>query len=475
MTSAAPTSAFLSGAPAAEEQDRPLDPFVPGGSFDSLMAQAALKPDAETPQGEPADTDSDKGPGAQTQRAPAKSLPRQDQDSGTNQILCWLPNWLAASVCQPLIGAGATVLSPRISPPAPEAGKGAVQDNSEPDARVSPPVPEVGKGLPGEEDASLPGGPRAGGSSAALSGPPEPLGSSSVKAAPQGTVREPSDPAVSKDPGSNESQRASAEVSGTPAPSKPTDGAGPPAPGTTINSPASEHGMSAAPHADAMSAPTEVNDISCPGEQKLPGTAADVVVPAAGERERRAGGEASEPDSIMPSGAAQPGLATPEPSAGQEMAARSESLCSQRGAVEAVRHAIDNAAAGLQRGDGASVSLVLRPGSNIQLSLHVKLQQGHLEALAVLEHGDFAALGAEWTGLQNRLAEQGVRLAPLAPGPEHSMSFLGGESHGARQEREPENSTPAIEDLDKLAATRTVTSMSAARNKSSSSQREWWA
>jgi hypothetical protein len=107
--------------------------------------------------------------------------------------------------------------------------------------------------------------------------------------------------------------------------------------------------------------------------------------------------------------------------------------------------------------------------------LHVKLQQGHLEALAVLEHGDFAALGAEWTGLQNRLAEQGVRLAPLAPGPEHSMSFLGGESHGARQEREPENSTPAIEDLDKLAATRTVTSMSAARNKSSSSQREWWA
>jgi hypothetical protein len=233
--------------------------------------------------------------------------------------------------------------------------------------------------------------------------------------------------------------------------------------------------MSVAPHADTMPAPTEVNDISCPGEQKLPGAAAEIVVPLADERGRRAGEAASGADSVVPSGAAQPGLAAPEPPAGQELAVHTGPSSSQIGAVETVRRAIDDAAAGLQRGDGASVSLVLRPDPNIQLSLHVKLQQGHLEALAVLEHGDFAALGAEWTRLQNRLAEQGVRLAPLAPGLDHSMSFLGGESHGPGHEPPPEHSTPAMEDLNKLAATRTGTSKPAAPNKSSASRREWWA
>ncbi|MGA2656937.1 MAG: hypothetical protein ABSH34_05385 [Verrucomicrobiota bacterium] len=224
-----------------------------------------------------------------------------------------------------------------------------------------------------------------------------------------------------------------------------------------------------------MPAPTEVNEISCPGEQKLPGAAAGVVGPPADQRERRAGGAASEPDPVMPSGAAQPGFAAPQPPAGQELGAHPEPLSPRMGPVEAVRRAIDDAAAGLQRADGASVSLVLRPDPNIQLALHVKLQQGHLEALAVLEHGDFAKLGAEWTQLQNRLAEQGVRLAPLVPGSDHSRSFLGGESHCPGQEPQPEHSTPAMKDLNKPAATRSGTSKSPARNNSFSGQREWWA
>jgi hypothetical protein len=107
--------------------------------------------------------------------------------------------------------------------------------------------------------------------------------------------------------------------------------------------------------------------------------------------------------------------------------------------------------------------------------LHVKLQQGHLEALAVLEHGDFGTLGAGWTQLQNRLAEQGVRLAPLVPSSDHSMSFLGGESHRPGQNRQPEHPTPPMKDLNKLVATRTGTPKSPARNNSFSSQREWWA
>jgi hypothetical protein len=47
--------------------------------------------------------------------------------------------------------------------------------------------------------------------------------------------------------------------------------------------------------------------------------------------------------------------------------------------------------------------------------LHVKLQQGHLEALAVLEHGDFAALGAEWRQSLAALGRTVSRSAPRCP------------------------------------------------------------
>jgi hypothetical protein len=224
-----------------------------------------------------------------------------------------------------------------------------------------------------------------------------------------------------------------------------------------------------------MPAPNEVNEIATHGGQNLPGAGAEVVVPPAAARERRAGGAASESDSTLPSGAAQSGLAAPEPPAGQEAAVHTDPSSSQTGAVEAVRRAIDDAAAGLQRGNGASVSLVLRPDANIQLSLHVSLQHGHLDAVAVLEHGDFSAIGAEWTGLQSRLAEQGVRLAPLASSPNLSMSSSGGESQLPGQDRQTEYSAPATEGFTNVAATPAAASRPAARNQSSSGQREWWA
>ena len=84
--------------------------------------------------------------------------------------------------------------------------------------------------------------------------------------------------------------------------------------------------------------------------------------------------------------------------------------------VEAVHRAIESTTVNMQRMAAASVSMVLKPDTNTQLALHVKWQQGHFEALAVLERGDFSSLGAQWTQLQHRLAEQGVRLAPLVAG-----------------------------------------------------------
>jgi hypothetical protein len=232
--------------------------------------------------------------------------------------------------------------------------------------------------------------------------------------------------------------------------------------------------MSAAIQAGTMPASTELNEIACPDEQKLPGSDAAVTVAAADSRERKTGGVVSDASAVTPSSQGQPGFVSA--AAGEAPAGRAEPSVSHAGAAaEAVRRAIDTAAAGLGRADGGSVSLILRPDPNTQLALHVKLQQGHIEALAVVEHGDIAALGAGWTHLQSRLAEQGVRLAPLVPGSEHSTSLLGGDSHRPGQERQPEPPAPATPEFNRPVTVRTAAPAPAARSQAPAGQREWWA
>jgi hypothetical protein len=234
--------------------------------------------------------------------------------------------------------------------------------------------------------------------------------------------------------------------------------------------------MSAAIQAGTMPASTELNEIACPDQQKLPGSDAAVTVAAADSRERKIGGVVSEAAAVTPSGPGQPGFVSAGAEAGEAPVGRADPSVSHAGAAaEAVRRAIDTAAAGLGRAEGGSVSLILRPDPNTQLALHVKLEQGHIEALAVVEHGDLAALGAGWTHLQSRLAEQGVRLAPLVPGSEHSTSLLGGGSHRPGQERQPEPSAPATPEFNRPVTVRAAAPAPAAGSQSTAGQREWWA
>lgn len=69
-----------------------------------------------------------------------------------------------------------------------------------------------------------------------------------------------------------------------------------------------------------------------------------------------------------------------------------------------------------------SVEVVLRPDS--QTELHVQLVQraGQIEATVRCDRGDTQALGGNWSRLQESLAQQGVRLAPLG---ESSLGFAG--------------------------------------------------
>jgi hypothetical protein len=69
------------------------------------------------------------------------------------------------------------------------------------------------------------------------------------------------------------------------------------------------------------------------------------------------------------------------------------------------------------RDSGAdSLQVVIKPGPGLQLSLNLKLQDGHVEMRATLDRGDFDFLSRHWAELQQQLEQRGVRLAPLNGG-----------------------------------------------------------
>jgi hypothetical protein len=57
----------------------------------------------------------------------------------------------------------------------------------------------------------------------------------------------------------------------------------------------------------------------------------------------------------------------------------------------------------------------VRPDRQTEITLQLNLRAGQVEATARLERGDYDGLRAHWAGLQDSLAQQGVRLGPLQP------------------------------------------------------------
>jgi len=63
-----------------------------------------------------------------------------------------------------------------------------------------------------------------------------------------------------------------------------------------------------------------------------------------------------------------------------------------------------------------SLSVVIKPGAGLQLSLEMRQHGDTIDAQATLQRGDFGHLSQHWPELQQRLEQRGVRLAPLAGG-----------------------------------------------------------
>lgn len=81
-----------------------------------------------------------------------------------------------------------------------------------------------------------------------------------------------------------------------------------------------------------------------------------------------------------------------------------------------------------------SMQVVIKPDAGTQLSLELRQQGSHVEVQAVLQQGDFGHLNQQWSDLQQRLEQRGIKLAPLTDdGSAFANSSSGGESFQNQQ------------------------------------------
>ena len=215
----------------------------------------------------------------------------------------------------------------------------------------------------------------------------------------------------------------------------------------------------------------EVDESACQAKQNLPAleAAADSSRPA----EQGRGAPAAKTDRIatVPAAAAEAAVMLANYPAGHDILAHTETGSTQPTLGQAIGRAIENAVVGLQHVNATSLAVVLKPDENTQLSLHFKLQHGHFEAFAVLERGDFKSLTSEWAQLQSRLADHGIRLAPLVSSLSRNAGFADGQSSSPKQQRDD----PSSADLPEPDIVSSSARKSDAPTVHSTTGREWWA
>ena len=101
--------------------------------------------------------------------------------------------------------------------------------------------------------------------------------------------------------------------------------------------------------------------------------------------------------------------------------------------VQRTREMVSLQAVQLRDSGADELRVVIKPDTGMQLSLHLRQQDGHVEVQAVLDRGNFNLLNRHWPELQQQLEARGVRVAPLS-GAENNF---GGGSEGFRQPTTP--------------------------------------
>jgi hypothetical protein len=93
------------------------------------------------------------------------------------------------------------------------------------------------------------------------------------------------------------------------------------------------------------------------------------------------------------------------------------------GTVERISKLVLGEAALIKQHSSESMAVVLRPDAETELFVHLTQRNGQIEATVRCERGDLQHLGALWGQLQESLAQQKVRLAPLQESPSNHSNF----------------------------------------------------
>lgn len=108
-----------------------------------------------------------------------------------------------------------------------------------------------------------------------------------------------------------------------------------------------------------------------------------------------------------------------------------------------------------------SLAVVLKPDAKTEVFLHLTQRDGVVEVFARFERGDFDALNAHWSQMQQALSSQGIRLGQLqeSASSERMTPGLGGNGFDASSgENQPRWERPeAPETLDELPLVGSVT------------------
>lgn len=104
-----------------------------------------------------------------------------------------------------------------------------------------------------------------------------------------------------------------------------------------------------------------------------------------------------------------------------------------------------------------SLQVVIKPDAGTQLSLELRQQGGNVEVQAVLQHGDFNHLNQQWSDLQHRLDQRGIKLAPLTDNGATFANSGGSETFQSKQNQTTEG-IPQIR-LDDAATSLTPTAI----------------
>jgi hypothetical protein len=118
--------------------------------------------------------------------------------------------------------------------------------------------------------------------------------------------------------------------------------------------------------------------------------------------------------------------------------------------VERISRLVLSEVALVRQHSSDSMAVVLRPDADTELFVHLAQRNGQVEATVRCERGDAQLLGALWGQLQESLAQQKVRLAPLQESPSNQSHFnqSSGSDASGHGQGSPRQSPPEKQSMD---------------------------